>query len=849
MIREDLFYMQFLKKDKEKYQYKYTDKYIEFIIALETNSDLFSKKEIEKILSSVYGQGHIRNTKIVHFCNETFVFVEKNIYELTEQQKLAKDYISKILFKINNTELKLILSDNEEENILRCGKRILNNSKEFELFKFNLYLYFIEKESIKENILSKMNSINIELLSTDISFFVEDSININAFLANDIVTINDIKKLKPEQLLSIFLYDKEKLYDLLEKLTMSIKDIVANYSNYLYINFDEVELKLLSDRFITGRATLEDIGSYFGVTRERIRQKESKLKIKLLDDYLIKESKFIVKYTISLETKPYVDIDKLESIVNDNLVMNSLVYIINEDKNSNYSYEQTYKILYDSSLASIEGIINDNTEKYNEIIKLEAYKKANNIQKRYIDLNYRLVNNIVFIKKGLPNNIIFRNEIIERFPNGIKIIDENYDILREIIITKYGSQDIFPNTLHSLMATIERIGFTLRDRGTYIADEFSVKLPDYLYKKILIFVEKYEIAPFSSLYQEFKKELLLAGIDNQYYLKGCIDKKLEKEYKTIDRNNEIEESKKSTNQFKTDRDAIYFNKSEYDSISELILKKMRSYEKDFSIKEIKEELPSFKNFNFANIILSEQQNGLIKFDFNTYIYVDKLNIEQGFIEMINNTLKECLDNNELHAVSMNKFYIKMKLKYGEFLKQYGIDNSNKLFFVAENYCDNYYFNKPMISSDEKYYQSQYAIICNYVKSLDKFSFDDVKEFIRNQRFHNLWSYSDLLIEMSSDFVQINIDSMISTDIFEISKEELSEIDGIIRILLRNGIINTKSFKGYPLFPKLKYIWNKYLLIGIIRTFMSDKYEVENTESHYDKTDYIIRSVNIERDEL
>ena len=103
--------------------------------------------------------------------------------------------------------------------------------------------------------------------------------------------------------------------------------------------------------------------------------------------------------------------------------------------------------------------------------------------------------------------------------------------------------------------------------------------------------------------------------------------------------------------------------------------------------------------------------------------------------------------------------------------------------------------------------------------------------------------------MSSDFVQINIDSMISTDIFEISKEELSEIDGIIRILLRNGIINTKSFKGYPLFPKLKYIWNKYLLIGIIRTFMSDKYEVENTESHYDKTDYIIRSVNIERDEL
>ena len=216
---------------------------------------------------------------------------------------------------------------------------------------------------------------------------------------------------------------------------------------------------------------------------------------------------------------------------------------------------------------------------------------------------------------------------------------------------------------------------------------------------------------------------------------------------------ENEENLKDTNQFKTDRDAIYYNESQHDSISEMILEKMHSYEKDFSINELKDDLPSFKNFNFANIVLSEQQNGLIRYDYNTYIYLEKLNIDQSFIEIMNNNLKESIETNELHVISMNKFYIRMKLKYGELLKQYQINNSYNLFFVAEYYCKNYYFSKPMISSDENYYQSQYAIICNFVRSLDKFCFDDIKEFIRNQRFHSLWSYSDLLIEISDDFVQ------------------------------------------------------------------------------------------------
>lgn len=847
MIPEDIFYMQFLKKDKEKHPYRYTNEYVECLIILEIKNNIFSKSEILKILNSTYGEGHIRITKVEQYCKKMFFIIMKNVYELTEKQKAFKKYMDEILYeiKLNNKEDDLLISNVEKENIIKYGKMKLYDFVEFEKFKINLFLYYFEKDSIKEKISSKMNNINSDILSSDISFFVEDKLVNQIFLINNIETINDIKNLEIDKFLAIFFFDTEKIYSLLNNLRLSIKDIVNEFSQLLFSKLDEVEVKLLKERLIIGKATLEDIGKYFGVTRERIRQKESKLKNKLLNNELRKISKFIMQYIFSLEAKPYVQIRKINFIINDSTIMNSIIYIVNEDSNSNYVYESIYQIVYNSTLASIESIINDNIARYNEVIKIDEYNRANCIQKKYIDLNYRMINNIAYIKKGYSNSIILRNEIVEKFSQGIKINKENYEILKRNIITKYGSEGIFPNNLHSLMATIERIGFTLKDRGTYIANEFSAKIPDSLYGKILLFVEKYGIAPFSSLYQKFKKELAFVGIDNQYYLKGCLDNRLEEENKMSNLNNKLSELNNSiisANRFRTDRDAIYYNESKYDSISEIILTKMRSYESDFSIKEIEEELHSFKNFNFTNIIFKEQQNGLIRFNFDTYIYLNKLNIDYKFIEMMNQTLKENLYNNEIHAISMNKFYIKMKLKYGEILKQYKIDNSNKLFSVAEHFCKNFYFNRPMISSDENYYQSQYSIICNYIKSLDKFSFDDVKEFIRNQRFNNLWNFSELLIEMSSDFVQVSVNSMISIKKFEISKEELSEIDRMISFLLNNGNINTKTFKGYSLFPKLKYIWNKYLLIGIIRTFLSEKYEIENTENHYDKTEYIVRSV-------
>ena len=43
-------------------------------------------------------------------------------------------------------------------------------------------------------------------------------------------------------------------------------------------------------------------------------------------------------------------------------------------------------------------------------------------------------------------------------------------------------------------------------------------------------------------------------------------------------------------------------------------------------------------------------------------------------------------------------------------------------------------------------------------------------------------------------------------------------------------------------PKLEKTWNKYLFVGIIRSYFNEEFEIENTTNYYDTTDFIIRRI-------
>ena len=105
----------------------------------------------------------------------------------------------------------------------------------------------------------------------------------------------------------------------------------------------------------------------------------------------------------------------------------------------------------------------------------------------------------------------------------------------------------------------------------------------------------------------------------------------------------------------------------------------------------------------------------------------------------------------------------------------------------------------------------------------------------------IYSYLMFMEKMSDNYVQIDIDTMVRKEQFNLSEDNLRSIKKTLNLLLSNfECIDTRTFNGYSMFPSLKYDWNKYLLVGIIRTYLSDIFSIDNTENTYHTTDFIIR---------
>ena len=94
--------------------------------------------------------------------------------------------------------------------------------------------------------------------------------------------------------------------------------------------------------------------------------------------------------------------------------------------------------------------------------------------------------------------------------------------------------------------------------------------------------------------------------------------------------------------------------------------------------------------------------------------------------------------------------------------------------------------------------------------------------------------------ISDSFVQIDDETLISEEKFEISQTNIEEIKKEINYYIGSfGPINSETFVGYSSFPKLRYEWNKYLLLGICRTYLIDSFSIKTSGANYKKISYII----------
>ena len=212
-------------------------------------------------------------------------------------------------------------------------------------------------------------------------------------------------------------------------------------------------------------------------------------------------------------------------------------------------------------------------------------------------------------------------------------------------------------------------------------------------------------------------------------------------------------------------------------------------------------------------------------------------------ETINNEIQYLFDQTPIKAISVRKLISRLKIVNPEFMSVLSPYDSTDSFYALINalFYQKYTFKRPFIAKTKDIALSYDDLTMSYIYTLDSFTIPSINKYLDKMHLKRPDNYLKLFEEISEDFVQVSLDKLIAKDNFFISETDITKIKEELRFFISSfGVINTKVYNGYTQMPKIEYPWNKYLLVGIVRTYLKNDFEIEYTTNSYDLTDFIIK---------
>lgn len=368
---------------------------------------------------------------------------------------------------------------------------------------------------------------------------------------------------------------------------------------------------------------------------------------------------------------------------------------------------------------------------------------------------------------------------------------------------------------------------------------------------ILQFVEdnKNPAVYYSVIYGKFKTDCEMLNINKISELKSNIDRYLD------------------NNLFKNDKFiSIYNNEKE---IKDCLVDVISSLDFTFSIYDVWKKAPGIqwpilesilRDLKNQKKIIAVENSPIIKYRWNKNedceinnaiakkdIQEVKIITEKNktYNDELFNFVIDVLQKIDCEMVSAKIVYAQLRLFKEELFNSINEINEYDKFceYIRKEFEGRLYINKPFISN--KPIRSATDVTCDYLKTLEGFDKNTIDEFDAKIGLESHKGYDIYLNKMSEEFVQIDETMMVKKDIFNISSDLLRRITRNLDIYFKNEeVLNTKTFKSYFTFPKLEgYEWNKHLLIGIIRSYLNEKYIITKIGKNVFDMDYEVRSGN------
>lgn len=816
-------------------KYIFSDEYINFILEkVIYEIKVGSEQDIMKYALKYLDADYIKTSLLKQRFSEIYGDKIKGKYFLSEDIKnnIENYYLLKSKFDdIYGLESYLISSslnfkvDNYDKFIDSVVMYLILKSKTYNYDKeetlIYIYNYIKNFEENYNKLLTNIDKIKKNYYTLSLfDIFSFDNIDKTLLIKNNINTIKDFVNLNLYTIMYVISSDYENYLKNIESFGISIKKIIDDA--FSVIEEKNLEIIIRRNGYIEGnRCTLEQIGSELNVTRERIRQLEAK-NLKKISLIAIDNSNILISFFNSElgKRKPYITLDKLVNKY-DNSFINKILLLF-EYGNSNIVYDSTYQIIYDKSINNIDNMINDVMNKIGIVAEPSELEKSDLFMLNVIKNNYKEVTKELYLKKGCIYRDLYLVLLEELFPKGYRAgNDEDYGVFVKTVNERYKINENIPSK-HSLEAMIGRGNFIQSDRGEYISNKYAINLEKEMIDKILSYISENEFTYYNAIFEKFSSELKKVGIKNRYYLKGCIDKYLPSD-------------------MTTKRDYIVCgdtNKTPY----EIILNQLHSFEGKFTKKELQKIFPGIKDYTIYNFLYSEIENGLIWISSNEFIYASKYNIDETTKAELKKFIDDLFGSLNTKLVTSKKIYAKLQLTNKELYKKLNLTNGHfELFSIIKAIYNNYYYSRPYIFLEENAYNTRSTIIQDYVRQYDSFNFKMIQDYQSKMNIGGLYSYLEFMENMSDEYVQVDIDEMVKIEKLNLNEVTIKEIKKVIDLILDNfNVIETSKFNAYSLLPKISYVWNKYLLVGIIRSYLSECYDIKNTENTYSNTDFEVR---------
>ncbi len=222
-----------------------------------------------------------------------------------------------------------------------------------------------------------------------------------------------------------------------------------------------------------------------------------------------------------------------------------------------------------------------------------------------------------------------------------------------------------------------------------------------------------------------------------------------------------------------------------------------------------------------------------------------LKLSEDFIPILSKEIQYLFDSLKTTTISIDKLYSRMMLLHYDKMKELGTSsNRNVLFSIAKlGLRRTYYFSKPFISLSKETALSKEQMIKEYAYSKDSFTLSELKQHAKKLNITFLTNIQQFAEDIADDYVSINEDKFVRKSSFIITDSDLEKIKDEIDFYINSfSNIDSETYKGFSSLPTLVYPWNKYLLLGIINSFLREHYAVENSGSTYSALNFKVTLV-------